>query len=135
MHFFTDNPFHYHGDDTDYDHYHNGRKGTSIPPMNKWSNQPAGLYKYYDKTAVSAFTRGCEWKGQCGSDYKREWALDQIFFNLVNCDDSRKQLYIDTFDVVPTALADWTPETGLIDTGKSAFKKTRYTLCLIKHFS
>ena len=91
--------------------------------MNKWSNQPSGLYKYYDKTAVSAFTRGCEWNGQCGSDYKREWALDQIFFNLVNCDASRKQLYIDTFDVVPTALADWTPETGLIDTGKSTLKK------------
>lgn len=129
MHFFTDNPFHYHGDGTK-----NGRKGTSIPPMNKWSNQPSGLYKYYDKTAVSAFTRGCEWNGQCGSDYKREWALDQIFFNLVNCDASRKQLYIDTFDVVPTALADWTPETGLIDTGKSALK-TRCTLCLVKHYS
>ena len=115
MHFFTDNPFHYHGDGTK-----NGRKGTSIPPMTKWSSQPGGLYKYYDKTAVSAFTRGCEWKGQCESDYKWDWALDQIFFNLVNCDANRKQLYIDTFDVVPTALADWTPETGLIDTGNPA---------------
>ena len=129
MHFFTDNRFHYDGDGTK-----NGRKGTSIPPMNKWSNQPSGLYKDYDRMAVSAFTRGCEWKDQCGSHYKREWVLDQIFFNLVNCDDSKKQLYIDTFDVVPTALADWTPETGLIDTGKSALK-TRCTLCLVKHYS
>ena len=112
MHFFTDNPFHYYGDDGT----KNGRKGSSTPPLNKWTNQPAGLYRYYDKTAVSAFTRGCEWSGQCGGDYKREWALDQIFFNLVNCDAARKQLYIDTFDVVPTALADWTPKTGLIDT-------------------
>ena len=63
-------------------------------------NLKSGNNPNYDKTAVSAFTRGCEWNGQCGSDYKRDWALDQIFFNLVNCDGSRKQLYIDTFGVV-----------------------------------
>lgn len=129
MHFFTDNPFHYHGDGTK-----NGRKGTSIPPMTKWSNQPGGLYKYYDKTAVSAFTRGCEWKGQCGPDYKRDWALDQIFFNLVNCDADRKQLYIDTFDVVPTALADWTPETGLIDTGNARYILMHLSVLFQVHF-
>ena len=123
MHFFTDNPFHYYNDGTA-----SGRKGSSIPPMKMWTNQPSGLYRYYDKTAVSAFTRGCEWNGQCGGHFKREWALDQIFFNLVNCDAARKQLYIDTFDVVPTALADWTPETGLIDTGYLKLNWSPYLL-------
>ena len=123
MHFFTDNHFHYYGDKTK-----RGRKGSSTPPLNKWTNQPAGLYRYYDKTTVSAFTRGCEWNGQCGSDYKREWAIDQIFFNLVSRNDANPQLYIDTFDVVPTALADWTPKTGLIDTGESELFFINYAL-------
>ena len=112
IHFFTDNPFHYYGDGTG-----NGLKGGSVPPLHKWTTQPSDLYRYYDKTVVTAFTRGCEWAGECGPDYRDDWALDQIFFNLVSCDGSCKQLYVDTFDVVPTELEEWTPETGLVDTG------------------
>ena len=85
--------------------------------MHKWTTQPSDLYRYFDKTVVTAFTRGCEWAGECGPDYRDDWALDQIFFNLVSCDGSCKQLYVDTFDVVPTELEEWTPETGLVDTG------------------
>ena len=112
IHFFTDNPFHYYGDGTG-----NGLKGGSVPPLHKWTTQPSDLYRYFDKTVVTAFTRGCEWAGECGPDYRDDWALDQIFFNLVSCDGSCKQLYVDTFDVVPTELEEWTPETGLVDTG------------------
>ena len=113
IHIFTDNPFHYYGDDTGL-----GFNGSVTPPLEKWTTQPAGLYRYYDKSVVTAFTRGCNWDGQaCGPDFNSDWAIDQLFFNLVSCNGSCKQLYIETFDLVPTELEDWVPETGLIDTG------------------
>ena len=111
IHIFTDNPFHYYGDGTAY-----GSTGGSTPPLEKWTTQPSNLYRYYDKTVVSAFTRGCEWDGECGPNYRNDWALDQIFFNLVRCNGSCKDLYVETFETVPTELADWTPSTGLVDT-------------------
>lgn len=113
IHFFTDNPFHYHGDATTY-----GSKGGSIPPLHKWTSQPSSLYHYYDKTTVSAFTRGCEWTDQCGPNFRSDWAIDQIFFNLVQCNNNCQQLFDETFDVVPVLLQNWIPETGLVDTGK-----------------
>ena len=121
---YTDVQFHYFGDGTD-----NGSKGGSVPPLYKWTTQPSNLYRYYDKTRVSAFTRGCEWNnGDCGTSYKSNWALDQIFFNLGSCDESCEQLYDDTFNNIPTKLANWTPNTGLINTG------TYFTLFHIFHF-
>ena len=112
IHIFTDNPFHYYGDETD-----NGFLGSHKPPLEKWSTQPSGLYQFYDKTVVSAFTRGCHWNNGCDQNYNSQWAIDQLFFNLVNCYGSCKQLYIDTFDLIPAELEDWIPETGLIETG------------------
>ena len=121
---YTDVQFHYFGDGTD-----NGSKGGSVPPLYKWTTQPSNLYRYYDKTRVSAFTRGCEWNnGDCGTSYKSNWALDQIFFNLGSCDESCEQLYDDTFNNIPTKLVNWTPNTGLINTG------TYFTLFHIFHF-
>ena len=114
IHFFTDNPFHYHGDDTD-----EGFTGGSKPPLQKWTTQPSDFYHYYDKTTVSAFTRGCEWTDKCGPNFRSDWAIDQIFFNLVSCNSACEQLFTDTFDVVPALLQDWTPETGLVNTSKS----------------
>lgn len=114
IHFFTDNPFHYYGDNTIYGFY-----GHSEPPLQKWSTQPSDLYQYYDKTVVSAFTRGCEWTDKCGPNFQTDWAIDQMFFNLVSCDGSCEQLFLDTFDMVPTLLENWTPETGLVDFCKS----------------
>ena len=116
IHVFTDNPFHYYGDGSEH-----GRSGGSIPPLQKWTHQPTNLYRFYDKTVVSAFTRGCEWNGECGPDYRHDWALDQIFFNLVSCNGACNQLYFDTFDTVPSELAEWTPSTGLVDTSKCIF--------------
>ena len=113
IHFFTDHPFHYYGDISSW-----GSSGGSTPPLQKWITQPSDLYHYYDKTTVSAFTRGCDWADKCGPNFRWDWAIDQIFFNLVSCHSYCEQLYTETFDVVPTLLQDWTPETGLIDTGK-----------------
>ena len=113
IHIFTDNPFHYYGDATGA-----GFNGSVTPPLQKWTTQPEGLYHYYDKSVVTAFTRGCDWDGEeCGPDYNSDWAIDQLFFNLVECNGLCKQLYIETFDAVPIELEDWVPETGLIDTG------------------
>ena len=50
MHFFTDNPFHYHGDGTHY-----GNKGDHTPPLEKWLSQPNGKYRYYEKFEPNAF--------------------------------------------------------------------------------
>merc|ERR1719419_586089 len=111
MHIFTDNPFHYYGDGTFLE-----EKGEHTPPLEKWSTQPEGLYSYYEPNTVSAFTRGCEWNRtsmQCGGQYRTDWVLNQIFFNLVNCNDDCHQVYNVTFDSVPTALADWSPDGAL----------------------
>ena len=122
IHIFTDNPFHYYGDGTGY-----GSTGGSIPPLEKWTTQPSNLYRYYDRTVVSAFTRGCQWDGECGPNYRNDWALDQIFFNLVRCNGSCKDLYVETFETVPIELADWTPSTGLVDT--STFCYNIFSIC------
>ena len=119
VHVFTDNYFHSYADG-----FNNAWTGGSIPPLHKWTTQPADLYQFYDATVVSAFTRGCEWSDECGPDYRNDWALDQIFFNLVSCNGACKQLYVDTFDIVPTELAEWTPSTGLIDTGLMEFQSS-----------
>ena len=71
MHIFTDNPFHYYGDGTYYDSV-----GDHTPPLEKWTTQPDGLYRYYEPHTVSAFTRGCEWNStsmQCGGQYRTDW--------------------------------------------------------------
>ena len=130
IHIFTDNPFHYYGDGTGY-----GSTGGSIPPLEKWTTQPSNLYRYYDRTVVSAFTRGCEWDGECGPNYRNDWALDQIFFNLVRCNGSCKDLYVETFETVPIELADWTPSTGLVDTSTFCYNKSfLYITIAFKNF-
>ena len=109
--------------------------GSATPPLHKWSTQPQGLYHYYDKGVVTAFTRGCDWNGEeCGPNFNSDWAIDQLFFNLVSCNGLCKQLYIETFDTVPTELEDWVPETGLIDTGNfSKWKKDDMSGALFWH--
>ena len=84
---------------------------------------------------MSAFTRGCEWDGECGPNYRNDWALDQIFFNLVRCNGSCKDLYTETFDTVPIELADWTPSTGLVDTSTFCCNKSfLYVTITFKNF-
>ena len=116
IHFFTDNPFHYYGDNTTY-----GFEGGNEPPLEIWSTQPWDLYQYYDRTTVSAFTMGCEWTDKCGSTFESDWAIDQMFFNLVECGVECEQLFYDTFEVMPTLLQNWTPETGIINTCECPF--------------
>ena len=74
LHIFTDNPFHYYGDGTYFD-----SQGDHTPPLEKWSAQPDGLYRYYEPHTVSAFTRGCEWNTtslQCGGQYRSDWGRE-----------------------------------------------------------
>ena len=104
LHVFTDNPFKY---------YEEKIGGVTTPPMNLWTTHPLPeLYGLYDRFKVSAFTLGREWddrRKEWKDDFRNDWAIDQIYFNLAKCDSECQQLYDDTFNNVPANLADWKP--------------------------
>ena len=107
LHVFTDNPFQY-ADPNDV-----APPGVSSPPMKLWTTQPPNLYGYYDRLKVSAFTLGREWddtNGEWMSHFRSDWAIEQIFFNLVRCNTNCQRLYDETFNNIPTNLSDWKPQ-------------------------